>query len=307
MSKEERRTFRIGTRGSKLALWQANHVADQMHVVCPELDIDIRIIHTTGDKIIDTALSKIGDKGLFTKELERTLIAGEVDCCVHSMKDVPTALPEGLVLAATLERADVRDALVAASGLSLMELPAGSSVGTGSLRRRAQLRNLRPDLDYHELRGNLDTRMGKVDDGELAAVVLAAAGIDRMGWAERISERIEPFQIIPAVGQGAIGIEIRDDDAFAHRLCDATRDDATFACVAAERHVMRELEGGCQVPIGAWARFEQGELVIDAMVSSLDGARLIRAHAQGRDAAQHALKDLIAQGAKEILAELREA
>jgi hydroxymethylbilane synthase len=307
MNGRERRLFRIGTRGSKLALWQANHVADRLRCAYPAIDTEICIIHTTGDKILDTALSKIGDKGLFTKELERALVDEEVDCCVHSMKDMPTALPAGLVLAATLERADVRDALVASTGTTLETLPQGATVGTGSLRRRAQLRSVRSDLDYRELRGNLDTRIAKVESGELDAVVLAAAGIDRMGWTSKIVERISADTIIPAVGQGAIGIEIRDEDAFAHELCSAVCDDATFACVAAERHVMRVLEGGCQVPIGAWARFDDDGIVIDAMVAALDGSRKISAHAKGEDAAQRAVDDLLAQGAEEILAELRES
>ena len=297
--------FRIGTRGSKLALWQARHVADALKSAYPELEAEICVIRTTGDKAFDAPLSKIGGKGLFTKELEAALAEGRVDCCVHSMKDVPTDLPEGLAIAATLARADARDCLVASAGATLATLAAGARVGTGSLRRRAQLRSIRPDLEYCELRGNIDTRIGKVECGELDAAVLAVAGIERMGWTGHIAEYIDPLVLVPAPAQGAIGIEVRDDDERTRAYCDALNDCETFACVSAERHVMRMLEGGCQVPIGAWARFEEGEIVLDALVCSAHASHVLRAHASGDDAAQRAVDELLSQGAKKILAKMR--
>lgn len=341
MTETHERRMVIGTRGSKLALWQAHHVASCMEKAVPGTAPEVRVIHTTGDKITDVALSKIGDKGLFTKELERALAAGEVDFCVHSMKDVPTVLPEGLDLAAMLERADVRDVLVAAPGTTFDSLPAGARVGTGALRRRAQLESLRDDLAYVEVRGNLDTRIKRAMDegGDLDAIVLASAGIVRMGWEENIAEYFEPERMVPAVGQGAIGVEIRADDEEAQRICALIGDRHTSFCVEAERHIMRVLEGGCQVPIGAYARFSGTSLVIDALVSSLDGRTVVHSHREasgfghrgrasaaqdatrqeaseasasksaGRNVelAQTVVDDLIAQGAVAILDEVRAA
>ena len=305
----------IGTRGSKLALWQANHVATLLREAEPGLEVKIEVVKTKGDRIQDVALSKIGDRGLFTKDIEQALIEGRIDLCVHSMKDVPTYFPEGLCLTAILKRADVRDVLVAAPGTTLENLPAGSKLGTGSLRRRAQLMALRPDLEFCELRGNLDTRIGKVTSGELNAAVLAAAGIERMEWTDRIAQYIPHQTITPAVGQGAIGIEIREDDDFVRSLCQKLNDPETWICVSAERYILSALEGGCQVPIGSYARIEADEqgkprFVIDALVASLDGSKICRSTQSGEpgsweEIAKQAHEDLLGQGACQILAEIR--
>ena len=301
--------FVVGTRGSKLSLWQANRVADLVRKGFPNLDVEIEVVRTTGDRVSQVPLTKMEGEGFFTKELERNLLQGAIGCCVHSMKDVPTVLPEGLTIAAMLPRADVRDVLVARKGLTLENLPAASRVGTGSLRRRAQLLMLRPDLEYVELRGNLDTRISKVTGGDLDAAVLAASGIERMGWTEHITEWIEPSVMIPAVGQGAIGVEIREDDELAREICSYLNDEPTFRCVDAERYVMRVLEGGCKVPMGAWARYSGDVLVMDALVCSLDGSRVARSHREGNGdegaIAASVVDDLISEGARAILDEAR--
>lgn len=313
----------VGTRGSALALWQANTVADAFRAADPATSVEVRVVKTKGDKILDVALSKIGDKGLFTKELENLLLSGEVDVCVHSMKDMPTVLPAGCTLAAMLSRADARDVLACAPALahvrSLDELPEGARLGTGSLRRTAQLRAKHPQVEPCEIRGNLDTRLAKAESGEFDGVVLAAAGIDRMGWSDRISCFIDPDDMIPAVGQGAIGIEAREDDPRTAALCAAVAHADTMACVCAERLIMRELEGGCQVPIGAYARLVGGFAVMDALVSSLDGQRQARSHREApcdpaafhgnphalEQLARDVLADLEAQGARAILDDVR--
>lgn len=309
---QQTRQFRIGTRGSKLALWQADHVAALVQRAFPTVKVSVHVVKTTGDKIRDVALSKIGDTSLFTKEIERALEADEVDCCVHSMKDVPTRLPDNMEIAAVLERADVRDALVAAPGMTLETLPEGSRVGTGSLRRRAQLAALRPDLELVELRGNLDTRLARVEDGTLDAAVLACAGIDRIGGEERIAQRIPAHVMTPAAGQGAIGVEVRHDDKHARAICAAIAHEKTALCVGCERAVMRGLDGGCQVPIGAWARIEGNQLTLDAMVATLDGSHVLRTSQSGNPCepervAQSVLSDLRAQGADALLASARSA
>ncbi len=307
----DRTRLTIGTRGSKLALWQSNYIKDRIEALTG-LPVDIKIIKTTGDKILDVPLAKVGGKGLFTKEIEVELEAGTVDLAVHSMKDVPTELPEGLVIAAMPARVDPRDAIVSGAGYTLDTLPAGGRVGTSSLRRVAQVRSLRPDVEIVDVRGNLDTRMRKAETGEVDVVILAAAGITRMGWADRITHYIAGDQMVSAVGQGAIGIEIREDDEFMQGVCAKIADPATVTCVTAERVVMRTLEGGCQVPIGAYARIEDGALVMDGIVGSVDGATILRASITGDAAdpvaAGHALTDkLLALGAAEILAAVRSA
>ena len=308
----EREKLTIGTRGSKLALWQAELVKGLLAEVT-DLPVETKTIKTTGDKILDVPLAKVGGKGLFTKEIELELAAGTVDLAVHSMKDVPTELPEGLCMAATPPRADVRDVIVSGpGGYDLDSLPEGAKLGTSSLRRRAQVMALRPDLEIVDVRGNLDTRMRKAEEGQVDAVVLAAAGITRLGWQDRITHRIDVEQMVPAVGQGAIGIEIREDDEIMSELCRDLTDDDTLACVTSERVVMRRLEGGCQVPIGAYARIEGGTLVMDAMVSSLDGSKLARDRLEGSPGDPVALGEemvasLEAKGAREILTEIRSA
>ena len=268
----------IASRGSQLALWQARWVESRLAVLGMESRIEI--IRTTGDKITDVPLAQVGGKGLFTKEIEEALADGRADLAVHSLKDLPTELPEGLVLAAVPEREDPRDAIV---GATLAELPAGARVGTSSLRRAAQLRRLRPDLAIESIRGNLDTRLRKLDEGRYRAIVLAAAGLKRLGWAARIAEILPPEVMCPAVGQGALAIETTGPGRAAVRALD---DPATHAAVVAERGLLAALGGGCQVPIGAHAEVAGGRLSMFAVVCSPDGAALVRGASEGdvRDA-----------------------
>jgi hydroxymethylbilane synthase len=299
----------IGTRGSKLALWQSNYIKGRLEEITG-LPVELMIIKTTGDKILDVPLAKVGGKGLFTKEIEVELLAGTVDLAVHSMKDVPTELPEGCIMAATPERVDPRDVMVSGARNELDSLPRGARLGTSSLRRRSQVLALRPDLEIVDVRGNLDTRMRKAEEGEVDAVILASAGITRMGWADRITHYIEPAQMVPAVGQGAIGIEIRNDDPFMAEVCEQLSHDETFTCVTAERVVMRQLEGGCQVPIGAYARIEGDVLVMDAIVGSVDGTTILRHRLEGLPAepamlGMRMVDALLGMGAAEILTEIR--
>ena len=295
---EARKKLVIGTRGSKLALWQAEFVKSLLEESVGA-EVEIKIIHTTGDKILDVPLAKVGGKGLFTKELEVELLNGTVDLCVHSMKDVPTELPAGCILAGMPKRVDPRDVIVAHNGEDLTTLPQGAKVGTSSLRRISQVRALRPDVEIIDVRGNLDTRMRKAETGEVSIVILAAAGIKRLGWSDRISSFIPTEQMVSAVGQGAIGIEIREDDDFMIEVCKKISDAETLTCVSAERVVMNRLDGGCQVPIGAYARIEDGRLIIDAMVGSVDGSEIVRARAEGP------IEDPIALG-EEVTELLRE-
>lgn len=300
----------IGTRGSALALWQAEYVKSLLEA---ESGLPVRLVtvKTTGDKILDVPLVKVGGKGLFTKELEVELLAGRVDLCVHSMKDVPTALPEGCTFAAMTERADARDVIVSGGGYGMATLPEGATVGTSSLRRRAQIAHVRPDLAIVDVRGNLDTRLRKAETGELDAVVLASAGITRLGWQDRITSYVPVVEMVPAVGQGAIGIETREEDGFVRGLVARIGHAETMLCVTVERVVMRALEGGCQVPIGAHARLEDGVLVMDAVVGSVDGTRIVREQLHGSAEDPEALGlAMVARlrelGADEILATIRE-
>jgi hydroxymethylbilane synthase len=307
----ERPKLTIGTRGSKLALWQSQYIRSRIEG-STGLEVEIKVIKTTGDKILDVPLAMVGGKGLFTKELEVELASGAIDLAVHSMKDVPTELPDGLVIAAMPERVDPRDAIVSGGAYTLDTLPPGARVGTSSLRRVAQVRALRPDVVIVDVRGNLDTRMRKAETGELDAVILAAAGITRMGWAERITHYIPTSEMVSAVGQGAIGVEIREDDELMQDVCARLADPLTMTCVGAERVVMRMLEGGCQVPIGAFARFEDGRLVMDAIVGSVDGTTVLREHLEGDASDPEALgaamvERLLARGAGAILAAIRDA
>lgn len=308
-----RNRFVIGTRGSALALVQANYIAALVRQARPHLEVEVKVIKTTGDKIRDVALSKLGSKGLFTKELELELLEGTIDCCVHSMKDVPTELPQGLVIGSMPLREDMRDVLVSNVGATLEELPSGARVGTGSLRRRAQLKALRPDLELVELRGNLDTRLKKVEEGQLDAAILAAAGIKRMGWQERITAYLQITDMVPAVGQGAIGVEIREEDLFTRDIVETFDHRPTHKSVEAERILMNALEGGCQVPMGAFARVlptTHNAFRIDAFVSSLDGSRMIKMGKSGPEAdSEFVAKDLafelLKAGAAQLLDEVR--
>jgi len=304
------RRFRIGTRGSALALWQANHVRDELarrHGIEAEL---VRI-HTSGDKLQTASVAQIGAegsaKGIFIKELEDALLAGTVDIAVHSMKDVPTETPAGLVFAAITRREDPRDCLISRTNRALKGLAAGARIGTSSVRRQAQLRHVRPDLAVAELRGNVDTRLRKVAEGEFDAIVLAMAGVNRLGSASKVTQVFNEDVMIPAVGQGALGIETRADDSEALAVAASLDDPETRACVAAERALLRELEGGCQVPLGAWARIApNGEIQMEAGVFSPDGKDEVRRRDSGSLADSDAIgirlgRALIDAGADKIL------
>ena len=295
----------IGSRGSQLALWQANWVRGRLEKLGEECRIEI--IKTTGDKITDVALSQVGSqvgsKGLFTKEIEEALLAGTIDLAVHSLKDMPTELPAGLKLAAIPEREDPRDALC---GRALASLAAGARVGTGSLRRAAQLRALRPDLQIEDIRGNVDTRLRKLDEGRYEAIVLASAGLRRLGWEQRITEVFDPGVICPAVGQGALAIETRDDDGAGAKSAARLEHAQTRAEVTAERAVLAALGGGCQAPMGAHAWLQDGALSVRALIISPDAREIIRkeTHASLGDPATIGRRlgdELLAAGGKQIL------
>jgi hydroxymethylbilane synthase len=305
-------TLRIASRRSQLAMVQTHWVRDELAKAHPGLEISIEAMATQGDKILDVALAKIGDKGLFTKELEAQMLLDRADIAVHSLKDLPTNLPEGLMLGCVTEREDPADALVVHARhaeQSLQSLPEGSVVGTSSLRRLAQLRHHYPHLRFKDVRGNVITRLEKLDAGEYDCLILAAAGLGRLGLADRIHELIDPAISLHAVGQGALGIECRQGDASVLETIKVLEHTATARRCLAERAFLRQLEGGCQVPIGVNSRFEGEELVLTGMVASLDGLRLIRDEARGDQsdpeaigiALAHALRKL---GAGEILEEI---
>lgn len=307
-------SVRFATRGSELALWQTHAIADALRREIPDLEPKIQIVRTTGDRLLDVPLAKIGDRGLFTKELDQALLEGLADIAVHSLKDVPTQLPAGLVLAAVTRREDPRDVLLCRPGLSatLATLPPGARVGTSSLRRAAQLRSRRPDLHLQDLRGNLNTRVAKLDTGAYDAILLAAAGILRLGWSERIAERLDPVVWLPAVGQGALAVVTRDDRAELHAQLRALHHSETAACVTAERAFLRRLEGGCQVPIGALARVEGKTLNLDGFVSALEGNPLLRSSRSGPVAEAVAIGralagELLERGAAALLADVRQS
>jgi len=281
MSMTEQRRLRIGTRGSALALWQAEWVKSQLLGGQQQLIVELVIIKTTGDKILDVPLAKVGGKGLFVKEIEEALLDGRADLAVHSVKDMPAELPEGLHLAAMPPREDPRDALISKNGAGLDKLPHGARVGTSSLRRAAQLLHLRPDLRIETLRGNVDTRLRKLESEGFDAIVLAAAGLKRMELSQVISEYLEPERILPAVGQGALGIETRTGDVFTNEMVESLVHQQTVTTVRAERAFLKRLEGGCQVPIGAYATLEGETLIITGMVADLKGVRLIRKEMRG--------------------------
>lgn len=268
----------IGTRGSDLALWQANHVRAALLDAHDGLEVDIEIIHTKGDRVLDKPLHQMLDKGLFTKEIESALLARTVDLAVHSLKDLPVELPQGLVLSAIGQREDPADVLIGAAGATLETLPAGAAVLTGSLRRKAQLLNAKPDIEIRPVRGNVATRLRKLDESDAAAIVLARAGLVRLGLGERITHRLDPAEFLPACGQGALGIEIRAGDEAVAELLAPLNDTTTRAAVTAERTFLADLGGGCQAPFGAFARLGGDGRTFEAtgMVASLDGRRLLR-------------------------------
>jgi hydroxymethylbilane synthase len=309
MSMTEQRRLRIGTRGSALALWQAEWVKSQLLGGQQELIVELVVIKTTGDKILDVPLAMVGGKGLFVKEIEEALLDGRADLAVHSVKDMPAELPEGLHLAAMPPREDPRDALISKNGAGLDKLPHGARVGTSSLRRAAQLLHLRPDLRIETLRGNVDTRLRKLESEGLDAIVLAAAGLKRMELSQVISEYLEPERILPAVGQGALGIETRIADVFTNEIVASLIHQQTVTTVRAERAFLKRLEGGCQVPIGGYATMEGETLILTGMVADLQGVRLIRKEMRG-DARQpevvgESLAEVVLEsGGREILAEI---
>lgn len=273
--------LRIGTRGSKLALVQSEWVREEVQSRHPEVRVDLVKIKTKGDKFLDAPLSKVGGKGLFVKEIEEALLKGEVDLAVHSMKDVPAELQKGLKLSAYPKREDPRDAFVSSLFGRVEDLPQGASVGTSSLRRAAQLLHLRPDLQIVPLRGNVDTRLRKLDKGELQAIVLAAAGLRRLGLSARITALLLPEVVLPAIGQGVLGLEVREDDEKTQELISLLNDPETELAARAERAFLKELEGGCQVPLAGYARVENDRIVLDGMVAELDGSVILRQQGSG--------------------------
>ena len=305
-----KKTITIGTRKSLLALWQSNYIKSCLEKEYPDCEVRLQKIVTKGDKILDVPLSKIGGKGLFTKEIETALLDGEVDLAVHSLKDMPTKLPEGLCLTAITERAVVGDAFVSNKYNTFAEMPAGAVLGTSSLRRKAQLLAKRPDLDIRDLRGNVDTRLHKLDEGQYDAIILAAAGLTRLGYADRIKETLPCDFCIPAVGQGALAIECRTDNKEVRAMLEFLNHPATKSCTDAERAFLGLVEGGCQVPIGVHADvMENDRMHVNAIIASLDGSTLLRDEIDGDAADAIALgqtlgKRMLDNGGKAILDEI---
>ena len=298
----------IGSRGSHLALWQTNFVKTNLENLFPDISFEISIIRTTGDEQVESALSKIGDKGLFTRQIEAQLLGGEIDLAVHSLKDLQTEQPKGLTIGAICEREVPNDALVSKNGASIEDLPRNAKVATGSLRRRSQLLHYRPDLEIAEMRGNVPTRLKKFDESDLDGVVLAFAGLKRLGFESRISQ-VLPFNImLPAVGQGAVAVEVRTGDRHVLEFVEQLDHAPTRVCVTAERAFLRMLEGGCQVPIGAYAFLEGDHIALEGVVGSLDGSTVFREKSVGSDAETLGLElaeILIEKGAGRLLEDIR--
>jgi len=308
-----RNRLTIATRGSALALWQSSFIKSRLEQLHPDLPVDVRIVKTLGDKILDSPLSKIGDKGLFTKEIEQALLENKADLAVHSLKDLPTVLPEGLEIAAITEREDLHDVFVARQGSeirSLNNLPANAKIATGSLRRRCQLLRHRNDLSIIDIRGNLATRLNKLDESDWYGMILAKAGLTRLGLGDRISE-VLPFDImLPAVGQGALAVESRSNDSWVRDLVLPLHHHQTFRAVGSERALLRTLEGGCQIPIGAHGWIENGVFFLEAFIGSLDGKRVVRGTLHGPPDQSETLGVnlatlLLNQGGRPILDEIR--
>lgn len=305
--------MRIASRGSRLALWQARSVRDALLGAGAVDEVEVDVVRTTGDRILDVPLASIGDRGLFTKEIDEALLHGRADLAVHSLKDVPTTLPDGLAFGALVEREDARDVLICAPGKhvrSLADLPAGARIGTSALRRRAQLLAARPDLEVADIRGNLDTRLDKLDDGGYDALILAAAGILRLGRAERISAFLSPERWFPAVGQGALAVVIRAEDGAVRDALRPLHHPETASAVTAERALLAALRGGCQVPIGAYATIRGDDLTLDGLVADVDGSTVLRDRSGGavEDASgigRRLGERLLARGAGDILARIR--
>ena len=299
----------IGTRSSKLALWQANKVKDELNKQFPELEINLKEIKTKGDHITDVALSKIGGKGLFTKEIEDALLKKEIDLATHSLKDLPTKLPDGLKISAILKRENSHDVLL--SHLKFKDLPKDSKVGTSSLRRLSQLRTLRQDLEYLDLRGNLDTRIKKLEEGQYDAIVLAYAGVKRLGFEDKISYHFSPKEILPAVGQGALAVEIRENDKEIENYTLKLNDEESYLISLAERTFLEVLQGGCQVPIGIYSEVKNDKIIIHGMIASLDGKRIVKDQIEGlleinesKKVGAELAHKLLQNGGSEILKEI---
>ncbi|HEY3372101.1 MAG TPA: hydroxymethylbilane synthase [Prolixibacteraceae bacterium] len=298
--------IKIGTRGSQLALYQAKKVKATLEILFPQLTVELEIIKTKGDKILDVALSKIGDKGLFTKEIENALIDGSVDIAVHSLKDLPTTLPEGLKLGAVLERGEFRDALVSKNGKKLSELGAGDIVATSSLRRQAGLMKMNPQIIIKDIRGNVNSRLQKMEDGYCDAMIMAAAGLQRLGLEKYITEIIDPEIIVPAVSQGAIAIEIRMNDPEVELLMAKINHSETWNAIVAERAFLAHLQGGCQVPLGCFSKVENGLLTMNGFVASIDGKQFINETisgpiSKGAELGIQMAERMLEKGALEIL------
>ncbi len=299
----------IGSRGSQLALWQANWVKSELERLHSNVDINIRVIKTSGDKIQDVPLAKIGGKGLFVKEIEEALLVKEIDLAVHSMKDMPIELPAELVVSVITKRESPLDALISKNGETLANLPQGATIGTSSLRRSSQLLKYRVDFEIHPLRGNVDTRLRKVKEGNYDAIILASAGLNRLGWASYITEEISDEVLLPAMGQGALGIETRLDDAKTYDLISALNHEQTNYAVTAERSLVGRLDGGCQVPIGAYAKIDDNLITLMGLVASLDGKMIYRSENVGPvgdaiNIGQELGSKLLKMGANEILEKL---
>jgi hydroxymethylbilane synthase len=300
----------IGTRASKLALWQAEYIADQLRQQYSGLVVKLVHIVTTGDKIVDVPLAQIGGKGLFTKELEVSMLNREIDLAVHSLKDMPTELPAGLILTAITQRADPYDALVSLRYNTLAELPQGAILGTSSLRRKAQLLHYRPDLMICDLRGNLDTRLHKLAEGQFDAIILAAAGLNRLGWGDKIRQVLPAEICLPAVGQGALAIETRQSDAQVRAMLDFLNDEAAQLATTAERAFLQTVEGGCQVPVGVFGQLIGNQIKLEAIIASLDGKILLREQRQGSKEQAFAIgcelaEHMLELGGRQILAAIR--
>jgi len=304
-----RKEIRIGTRASALALWQAEWVKAELEKNYPDMSVSLTKIKTTGDKILDVPLAQVGGKGLFVKEIEEAMLANEIDIAVHSMKDVPTMFPDGLHLACITKREDARDALLTRNNTKFKDLPQGATIGTSSLRRQAQLMSIRPDFKIQQLRGNVDTRLRKLKEGEFDAIILAAAGVKRLGLAANVSEYIDPQISLPAIGQGALGIECRVDDRELNDLVAFFNHQDTRTCVTGERALLRRLEGGCQVPIACYGQMMNGKLHLVGLVASVDGKRIIKDMIEGEAAKAEKLgvslaEMLLKRGADVILREV---
>ncbi|WP_305045253.1 hydroxymethylbilane synthase [Geoalkalibacter sp.] len=305
-----KKILRIGTRASQLALWQANWVKSCLEQRYPDLEVTLTKIKTQGDKILDVPLAMVGGKGLFVKEIEEAMLRGEVDVAVHSMKDVPTIFPEGLSLRCITEREDPRDIVILRPGVAgWRDLPQGARVGTSSLRRKSQMLHERPDLRMLDIRGNVETRIRKLTEEDLDAVVLAAAGMKRLGFAGQISEYLEPSVMLPAIGQGALGLESRTDDAEINALIDFFNHPATAWAVKAERALLRHLEGGCQVPIAAFGTVEGDQVRLTGLVASCDGQKFLKKTLsapvdQAEQLGVSLARDLLLMGADQILNEV---